>query len=361
MIGPVDRILIVRLSSIGDVVFTLPVLGALRARFPGAYIAWLCEDPAATLLDGHPALDEVIRVPPGWLAWLRPRHGVKTLLAGHLGPLWRAVPRVRRRLRELRFDVTIDTHGRTRSAVSAWLTGARWRIGIAGRRGQEWTFGFNNHRIRPSAVHAIERTLEVLRPLGIVDPPVEFGLVERPEDAAWAEGCRHQGGLGADFVLMAAGTSWPSKCWAPARFAEVARHLGERHRCPAAVVGVGADEGRRARAVVEAASGHARMVPVGTLSGLAALARRARLFLAGDTGPLHLAAAVGTPCVGLYGPTRPELTGPYGIGHTVIKGDLPAGAGPVGPVMPGDPMAGVDVDRVVAACDTLLGRARRLP
>jgi lipopolysaccharide heptosyltransferase I len=360
VIGPVDRVLIVRLSSIGDVVHTLPVLCALRARFPHAYLAWLCEDPGATLLDGHPALDELVRVPTGWLTWLRPRLAARTLLGGRLGPLAREIPAVRQRLRALRVDLTIDTQGRTRSAVSAWLSGARWRIGAAGRKGQEWTFGFNNRRIRTRAVHAVDRALELLRPLGIIDPRVEFRLEERPEDGAWAERCRRETGLGGDFALIAAGTSWPSKCWPPARFAAVARHLGERHRSPVGVVGVGAEERRRADAVVDAASGHARLVPEGTLPGLAALARRARLFVGADTGPLHVAAAVGAPCVGLYGPTRPEITGPYGPGHIVIKGDLPAGVGPVRPVMPGDPMAGVDVDRVLAACDTLLGRPPRL-
>ena len=146
------RILIVRLSAIGDAIQTMPVACALRERFPEAFLAWAVEERAGTLLRGHEALDELIVLPRGWLK--------------SPGGVWR----LRRRLRDFRFDVAIDVQSLTKSAVLAWLSGARRRIGFGNPGGRELSKWLNNERVDPKATHVVDRYLELLRPLGIESP-----------------------------------------------------------------------------------------------------------------------------------------------------------------------------------------------
>ena len=146
--GP-SRILIVRLSAIGDVIHGVPVLCALRSAFPQAFIGWVVEGRAGDLLEGHPALDELIRVPRGWLK--SPRE------------VWR----LRRRLRACRFDTTIDLQCLTKSAIAAWLSGAPRRIGKAGADGRELSRWFHNELVAAGGDHVIDHYLDMLRPLGI--------------------------------------------------------------------------------------------------------------------------------------------------------------------------------------------------
>ena len=142
------RILIVRLSAIGDAIQTMPVACALRERFPDAFLAWAVETRAAALLRGHEALDELIELPRGWLK--------------SPGGVWR----LRRRLHDLQFDTTIDVQSLTKSAVLAWLSGAKRRIGFGNPGGRELSKWFNNQRVDPKATHVVDRYLELLRPLG---------------------------------------------------------------------------------------------------------------------------------------------------------------------------------------------------
>ena len=150
------RILIVRLSAIGDAIQTMPVACALRARFPEAFLAWAVESRAAALLRGHEALDELIELPRGWLK----------------SP--RGVWRLRRRLHELRFDTAIDVQSLTKSAVLAWLSRAKRRIGFGNPGGRELSKWFNNERVDPKTTHVVDRYLELLRLLGIESPTVRF-------------------------------------------------------------------------------------------------------------------------------------------------------------------------------------------
>ena len=154
-LGPAPRILIVRLSALGDVVHGLPVLCALRRQLPSAQLAWVVEERAAAVLQGHAALDRLICVPRGWLK----------------SP--RAVWRLRRELSVEHFDVSIDLQSLTKSAIAARLSGARWRIGAGGRDGRELSKWFNNDLVPIRASHVIDHYLTLLRPLGIVDARVQ--------------------------------------------------------------------------------------------------------------------------------------------------------------------------------------------
>ncbi len=336
------RILIVRLSAVGDVIHAMPLANALRERFPKAFLTWVASNPAATLLQGHEALDELIVVGRRWLK--SPRE----------------VLNLRRRLRALRFNVAIDGQGLTKSAIAAWLSGAPRRIGFGDHWGREISQWFYTDRVHTKTKHTVDRTLELVEPLGIVRPVVRFQVpIAQPERDAAARTLRELG-IEGPFAIINAGAGWPSKLWPPERFSAVAGHLGRQWRLPSIVVWAGQQERTRAEAIVAGSGGQARLAPATTLRELAALAQQARMFVSSDTGPLHLAVAVGTPCVGLYGPWPAEENGPYGPGHVVIQ--KMAIRGPASERSferrhaSREFMESIDVPSVCAACDEVLGR-----
>jgi len=330
------RILIVRLSAIGDVIQTMPVACALRERFPQAFLAWAVEERAAALLDGHETLDELILLPRGWLK--------------SPGGVWR----LRHRLRSLRFDVAIDVQSLTKSALLARLSGARRRIGFGNPGGRELSKWLNNQRVDPKSTHVVDRYLELLRPLGIESPAVRFQVPEREEDRAAAEKVLRQMGLDRGFAIVNPGAGWPSKLWPMERYAAVARHLGERRHIPSLVVWAGSTEQAMAEKVAKAAPESAHLAPPTSLTELAALARRARLFIGADTGPLHLAAAVGTPCVGLYGPWPAARHGPYGPQHVALQKMFFEGPTRARRTAPPIYMESITTEMVCEACDRVL-------
>ncbi len=334
------KILIVRLTAIGDVLHSLPVLCALRDRFPEAELGWIVEGRAGCLLEGHPALDRLIAIPRGWLK--------------SPGTVWR----VRRELRQFAPDIVIDVQGLTRSAVAARLSGAKRRIGFGCKKGRELSPWLNTEFVRSTAAHIIDANLELLRPLGIEEPDVRFDLQETEEDRQSCE--RILGRLGEDgpFALVNVGAGWASKLWRMDRYAVVARHLGRRHGLPTVIVWAGAEE-RAAAEEVAAKSGFCAVVaPETSLRELAALCRRATLFIGSDTGPLHLAAAVGSPCVGLYGPVPAERNGPYGPQHIALQKASFEGTGRGRRKAPRTLMDAITAEDVFAACDTILDRNR---
>lgn len=332
------RILISRLSAIGDVIHGLPVLNALRATYPRAYLTWVVERRAADLLRGHKALDELIELPRGW----------------YQSP--RTVWKLRSQLRKLRFDIAIDVQGLSKSALVAWLSGARRRIGFDGRDGREVSRWLNNDRVPASAKHVIDRNLELLRPLGISRPEVRFELADMPDDERFASTLVGCGRLSKRFAVINPGAGWDSKLWPAARFGAVAAELGRRYGVTSLVVWCGDKERAMADEIVAGADGYGLLAPPTTLRQLAAVSRRASLFVGSDTGPLHLAAAVGTACVGLFGPMPGDRNGPYGPQHVIVQRMLLTGrsrdrrnAGP-------ESMEAISVDDVVAACTTIFDR-----
>ncbi len=330
------RVLIVRLSAIGDVIQTLPVLSALRGRFPDAFLAWVVEQRASDLLQGHEALDELIVVPRGFLK----------------SP--RTVLEMRARLRAMKFDVVLETQGLSKSALVAWLSGCRRRIGFRGTWGREISPWLNTELVDGDGVHIVERNLRLLQPLGIDRPEARFHVPQTAADQAEAERILCEIGIAGPFAIINSGAA-KSRLWPASRFAAVARHLGTTWNLPTVVVWAGQDEHRRAGEVVASAVEHARLAPATTLRELAAVARRARLFLSSDTGPLHLAAAVGTPCVGLYGPWPADRHGPYGPKNISIQKMYFTGGSRQRRQASSVYMEAIDVPTVCAACDEILG------
>ncbi len=293
------RILILKPSSLGDVVHALPVLAALRSRWPDAAISWLLNRGLVGLLDGHPWIAEVIPFDR------------KAIGPGPRGLL--AIYRLAGRLRSARFDLVIDLQGLLRSGLLAWSTRSPVRIGLADAR--EGATRFYTHRIAadPGRPHAVDRLLVIPEALGIATGPARFVLPPFASERAWARDRLAM--LPRPRIVFNMGARWPTKRWPPESFAEVARLAV--HERGAGLVVVGASEDRP---TVERFLG--RLGPLATdvvdlagatsLPQLAAVAAESDLFLSNDSGPLHLAAAAGAEVVGIYTCTRPERTGPYG-------------------------------------------------
>lgn len=336
------RILIVRLTAIGDVIHGLPVLCALRRALPNAFLGWVVEGGAGNLLEGHPALDALVRVPRRWLK--SPREILKA----------------RRRLRELEFDTSIDLQGLTKSGIAAWLSGAPRRIGKAGTDARELSRWFMNEPVPCGGQHVIEHYLDLLQPLGITSPAVQFDLPESPADAEMADAfLRAEGLAGGRYAVLNPGAGWPSKKWPAERFGHLARHLAARHGMPSVAVWCGAEEKSLAETMVAAGGSHARLAPPTSMSELAGLCRRAALFVGSDTGPMHLAAAVGTPTISLHGPSRAEWCGAYGPQNVRLQSSYTPDEAYKRVGADDAAMRAITLAQVSAACDEMLARPAR--
>lgn len=295
------RVLIVRLGALGDVVHTLPVAAALRRRFPEAVIDWVIDDRYAALLDLVPPVDRRIV--------LRPR-------GRPIAAAWMAC---RRELRRVPYDVVLDVQGLGKSAAVARLSGARRVVGFSApflrERWARWLYTETADPGRPR--HVVDRNLGILRALGVEDRDWAFPL--RVPDSPAVDALRRRldpqaGGC----VLINPNAAWPTKRWRPERYGAVAAHVARVHGRPCVVLWGPGDEDRAA-AVVAAADGNALLAPPTDIAELASLLRAGALLVSGDTGPLHLAAALGTPVVGLYGSSDPARNGPWSPNDEVVS------------------------------------------
>lgn len=335
------RILLVRLSAVGDCIHTLPLLTAIRKICPQATIGWAVQTGPATLLDGHPHLDEIIRIQ---------RKDITRA---------RGLVNIRRQLRAFRPDVTLDPQCLTKSAGLGWLSGARHRIGLARPYAREAAPWFYTSRVYAEPSHVVIRYLQLASALTPELPDPEFVV---PANEAAAEECdeilRQTHMPQKKFGLVNCGAGCQSKCWPSDRYARVCRYLGQRMNIPSLVVWHGPEERTLAYDVVLRSGGHAVAAPATQLKVLAELCRSAQIFIGSDTGPLHLAAAAGTPCVGLYGPTRPAVSGPFGDHHEVVESrDRDRFLMAKSPR--NESMRDIDVPRVIDACRTILDNSQQ--
>jgi heptosyltransferase I len=295
--------LIVRLGALGDIVHALPLAAALRATWPDARVDWLVDVKHRAILEHVGGLSTIVAVDT-------------RRMGGDTG----VVPVVRA-LRAVRYDVAIDAQGLLKSAVLARLAGAARVVGLArGHLREPLARWAHDDAVEPAGPHVVDHALALAeaagatpalarRSLGEGGPP-RFALQAPASDIV----ARVRGALGLGdsqpFALINPGAAWPNKRWPPERFGAVARHLRERHGWPS-IVAWGPGEEALARAVVDAADGAAASAPATSLAELLAIVGAAGLVVSGDTGPLHLAAALDTPIVGIYGPTDPARNGPW--------------------------------------------------
>ncbi len=333
------RILICRMSAIGDTILTLPLLCAIRDRFPGAHISWVVEKRAAPVVAGHQDLDQLIVLERLWF-----RSPSKLLDA-------------RRQLQDAGPKISIDPQSNFKTSLAAWLSGAKTRIGFGGRHAREFSSLLNNQRVRPAATHLVDRSLELLRPLGIDRPPVRFRL-PIPGDAREAVGkFIRDAQLGGGYVVINPGAGWDSRLWPASRYAEVSKHLAGEFGMTSVVAWAGQRELAWAEQIVAGADGHALLAPRTDLMELAALMESAALYIGSDTGPMHMAVAVDTPVVCLHGTTCPAESGPYGPGHIAIQERYDGGSSRQRRKAGNEAMRLITVERVVEACAMILHRA----
>lgn len=310
----VQRILIIKPSSIGDVVNALPFLSSLRQRYPDRHIAWLVEEEAAELLLGHPLLDRVIV--SGRRRW---RREVRTPFRG-----WAALREVALLITELRqgrYDLVVDLQGLLKSALMVVGTGARFRVGLAGAREGSERVLTHVVPLPPGPLHAVDRYLEAARFLGADSLSKTFALPARPEDGARAEALLAEAEVRPNALVVALNPQarWRTKLWEEERFARLGEVLVRRYGARILVIGSSSDLPLARR--LASRMNPAPFVAAGRtdLKLLIALLRRIDLLVTVDSGPMHLAAAIGTPLVALFGPTDPRLIGPYGGDGVVLR------------------------------------------
>jgi heptosyltransferase-1 len=346
--GP-RNILFVRLSAIGDVVNCLPALRLLKKHYPAARVTWAAEQPSASLLKGDPDIDEVFVVKRReWTYGLTSPANVAGMAAGF------------GYLRSRHFDVTLDFQGNLRSGVVTLASGARIKAGFTCGRVKEYSHLFCTRHVHlpRKGVHRIQRNLVLLTALGIEpeELPAELSVGENEAGTA-GEFLREKGISGKQVVIVHPGVSkfGAFKQWSPERFGEVARRLADASR-RAVIVSWGPGERELAEKVVELSGGKAILGPEPHgLRELAYLLGRSTMFVGGDTGPLHIAAAAGTPVVAIFGPKDPDMYGPAGNGHQVVRKEIECSPCVLRTCPDPRCMKLITVDEVYDACMRILG------
>ncbi len=309
------RILMVRLSSIGDLVHTLPVLVALRARFPDATIDWLVETRFRDVLLSIPELDELVEVDT--LAWRKRLFTPAT---------WKEIAASARTIRSRSYDVVLDLQGTIKSSVAARLAKSDRHIGYSRSALKERAAAllYSEHvSVNGEPHHVIDRHLRLLSALDIETEQRAFPLVV--PDEMEKESQRTLASLAlSDYVILNPGGGWVTKRWAPEKFGALAAAIAKEWKLPTLVVW-GPGEEELAQRIVDTSEGSAKLAPATGIRGVIPYIRRARLFVSGDTGPMHLASAVGVPVVGIFGPTDPARNGPFGPHDAVISKDVDCG------------------------------------
>jgi len=306
-----ERILLIKPSSLGDIVMALPALSALRRNFPRAKISWLIRPEFAPLIEGHPHLDEIILFDRRGLtgAWHRPQafRGLMSLIA---------------RLRKARFDVVLDLQGLFRTAALARLSGCKRRFGPIWRR--EFAHYFYTTTIPPRRewVHVIDYYSKLIEAMGGRDLGVEFVLPEKPVAVTAARNLLSQYKIDFErYGVIIPGSAQVSKCWPAERFAALADRLTSEHGL--AVLATGSNSEAPMIEQIRRLAQH----PIANLAGrtslpeLVEVLRQARLVVSNDTGPGHIAAALGRPLVMMFSWSNPLRVGPYGRSACVVARD----------------------------------------
>lgn len=312
----IKRLLIVRLSALGDVIHTLPAAQALREAFPNAMIGWLIEERWAELLCAPGAPPRGPRSAQRPLAdWV---HSVN--LAGWRKSLFtvstlQQIAKVWNDVRAASYDVAVDLQGAIRSAVLARWSGARVVYGAAEPRESPATLWYT-HPVIAHAAHVIDQNFSIAE--AVTHKKAKASLVQFPRDLEAERRIDQQLKAASirDFAILNPGAGWGAKRWPAQRYGQVAKVLGA-HGLPS-ILNSGPGEAALALAAEAASEGAAKTIRC-SITDLIALTRRAKLFIGGDTGPLHLAAALRVPVVAIFGPTDPARNGPYGTRSIVLR------------------------------------------
>jgi heptosyltransferase-1 len=302
------KFLVIKLSAIGDVVLSLGFLEALRTAYPDAHITWVVEEAASDIVLDHPALDRVIVS--------RRKSWGRNIKRGRMSAALGDLSAFLHELRFEKYDVVVDLQGLFKSGILAFLSRGRRKIGFHGTRELSWIFlnerlpAYNPER------HAAMRYLDVAEYLGanVKKPRVFFPVHEKA-----AEEARHLlVEAGKPLVAVNPGAKWPTKLWPERYWAELCRILTDDLGISVVLTG-SPDEAPVNKRIADSAPGIIDLTGKTKLKVLAEIFRQCDLVISPDTGPMHLAAAVETPVMALFGPTAPWRTGPFGPGHMVLR------------------------------------------
>jgi len=299
-----ERLLIVKMSSIGDVVHALPAASALRRTYPELRISWLIEEELTALVDGHPGVDRVVAIP--------------SVTRGRMSARLAALREAVRLVRAEPYDVALELQGLMVSSLIAVLAGARVRVGRARRR--EGAHLLTRRVPRLEGAHAVEESLACARFLGATPGPVRFALPVAPAAATTVASKLVALRLPPDAPLVvlnpSASAAW--KLWPAAHWTVAARELA--HEASVILVGSRHERSRHDQIARQAGGGVHDLTGETSLAELIAILDRCTLHIAGDTGSCHIAAALGRPVVGIFGSSDPQRLGPYGQGEFLLSG-----------------------------------------
>jgi lipopolysaccharide heptosyltransferase I len=287
------RVLIVKPSAFGDIIHSLPFLAALKNRYPHCSVEWVVAHGLHEFLEGHPLIDRLWIIRKNeWRKISRARETARELRALYAG------------LRASRFDLAVDLQGLLRSGLIALASGAPVRVGFAeAREGSSLCY---THKVRGGQdVHAIERNMKIAEFLGCVTSGLEYPLPPLPAPPP---------GLPARYAVMAPSAGKEANRWPARRFGELASRLTH----PSVVVASAADAPIAEEVVAHSQGMAISLAGLTSLKEMASVIRNARFMISNDTGPMHVAAAMGVPVFAIFGPANPARTGPYGVGHTIV-------------------------------------------
>jgi lipopolysaccharide heptosyltransferase I len=330
-----QRFLVVRTSSLGDIIHTLPAAACLRDSFPDARIDWLVDRKWRDLLHGNPDLNQVVEIDRA--DWSQ--------LAGCV-----------QQLRSASYTTALDFQGLYRSAILAFASGAPRRFGFDRNHAREGLASLlYNQPTAPQGAHKVDQNISLAEAAGAAKPrTVRFPLAACRQAEDWIAAKLQKFSLG-DFFAFSPGGGWMSKCWPADCYGALHRELNHKYGWRG-VVSFAPGERELADAAVRAAGSPEPVLLEMNLPQLMALLRRAKVFVAGDTGPLHLADALGTPVVGLFGPTDPARNGPYGAENVAVRNALPEATTYERGASHSATMMSITVAQVMTAVGRRLGR-----
>jgi len=301
------KILIIKLSSIGDVVHTLPSLQSIRNAYLSAEIDWLVEEEAGNILEGNPMISEIFIIKKnGWLKDFRSTYNVF------------------RRIRKTGYDIVLDFQGLFKSGIWVFLSKGKRRIGFD--KSREMSYIFLNEKLPPydPDKHAVDRYLDIAEYIGGRRDAVEFLIpISEHEKEKVPELLKANGIVeGERFVIVSPAARWETKLWEAGKFAGLCNEIIDRLLCKVVIVG-STSAGEVARITSLTDERVINLAGKTTLKELAYLMSLSSLVIAVDSGPMHIAAAMAVPVVAIFGPTAPWRTGPYGTIHAIIRKELP--------------------------------------
>jgi heptosyltransferase-1 len=310
------NILIIKLSAVGDVVHTLPALAALRKLYPQAHITWVIEEAAADLIAGHPYIDRVVIFPR--------KRWMKEFRQGRIGDVFRDFKTFLHALRHRPYDMVLDFHGLFKSAVLVGMSGGRRKLGYDSL--QEFSGLFYSEKIpEDMSKHAVDRYLDFLTYLGANPGKPVFSIPILQENIDQVSSLLRNNGIEPGeqpFVAINPVALWNTKLWNKEKFAELSVKIIEDLKLPVVLTGSMKEQSYLGHIQTMMARPAINLAGRTSLRDLAYLYRLAELVVTTDSGPMHIAAAMETPVVALFGPTDPARTGPYGDGHVVIRQSL---------------------------------------